>query len=373
MNFWRKAMIDNKLRMIHDIDINDILNYVQNNGWNEFKVNKNVAIYQKRNNNNLYQINIPLNKDLYDYDDALKKTCYIISKAHDKEISNIIFELLYPLCDVIKFKMINADISNGSVLINDAISLYENAKKMLSTCAHSYYKQSNLSKEFENITINEYLDKCRFSQTEVGSYVVSLICPCKDKNKKSLIFSEKEECENSLARAVSNKFMKDLDTIESFIRNDRPVDELILNKQIDISFLEGIMNLNKNYSNKIEISTKLVFKEQTNNEKVILDKSFVEPIEKAIKIYKDKIIPKNITITGKIKLLSSEPSIINRNYGFIKIVSIVDNKIYKIKLNIYDYNLALKDHSLGKTINVKCIKDEQEMNTYQCIKYNEMI
>lgn len=74
--------------------------------------------------------------------------------------------------------------------------------------------------------VQKFLSDCRFGQTEIGSYVVSVVCPFAELNegegyKQLSIFSDEEQCAESLTRKITNKVMKNI-TIVYLDENDKP-------------------------------------------------------------------------------------------------------------------------------------------------------
>lgn len=68
--------------------------------------------------------------------------------------------------------------------------------------------------------MSQFINNCKFGQTEIGSYVVSVVCPFAELDdaegyKQLSIFSEEEQCADSLTRKVTNRIMSNV----SFIKN----------------------------------------------------------------------------------------------------------------------------------------------------------
>lgn len=97
----------------------------------------------------------------------------------------------------------------------------------------------------------KFLSSCRFGQTEIGSYVVSVVCPFAelDENedyKQLSIFSDEEQCANSLTRQVTSRVMKNISFIKNQIDNGE-MEKLILqdeDKIISANFYEALGGLN---------------------------------------------------------------------------------------------------------------------------------
>ena len=95
--------------------------------------------------------------------------------------------------------------------------------------------------------VQKFLSNCRFGQTEVGSYVVSVVCPFAelDENedyKQLSIFSDEERCANSLTRKVTSRDMENISFIKNHIDNGE-LEKLVLqneDRMISANFYEAL-------------------------------------------------------------------------------------------------------------------------------------
>lgn len=67
--------------------------------------------------------------------------------------------------------------------------------------------------------MSQFINNCKFGQTEIGSYVVSVVCPFAELDdaegyKQLSIFSEEEQCADSLTRKVTNRIMSNVSFIK---------------------------------------------------------------------------------------------------------------------------------------------------------------
>lgn len=77
------------------IDSNAFSKYLEDAGWKQFKYNReDIKIYQLENNDDFYQVTIPIDKRLNDYKTAMHKAVKTVSEAQNKPIERIIIGLL---------------------------------------------------------------------------------------------------------------------------------------------------------------------------------------------------------------------------------------------------------------------------------------
>ena len=159
--------------------------------------------------------------------------------------------LLNPNTDILKIRLEKKDVEAGNILFDDAIRMYENAKRLLAATALDILHPKKYHQGRMDDCVLKFLSNCRFGQTEIGSYVVSVVCPFAelDENedyKQLSIFSDEEQCANSLTRQVTSRVMKNISFIKNQIDNGE-MDKLILqdgDKIISANFYEALGGLN---------------------------------------------------------------------------------------------------------------------------------
>ena len=61
---------------------NQILEYLKNNGWKPFpRKRQDIKVFQKETTKGFFQVTIPLDPDLNDYDDAMEEAIRTIAFA----------------------------------------------------------------------------------------------------------------------------------------------------------------------------------------------------------------------------------------------------------------------------------------------------
>ena len=125
--------------------------------------------------------------------------------------------------------------------------MYENAKRLLAATALDILHPKKYHQGRMDDCVQKFLSNCRFGQTEVGSYVVSVVCPFAelDENedyKQLSIFSDEERCANSLTRKVTSRVMENISFIKNHIDNGE-LEKLVLqneDRMISANFYEAL-------------------------------------------------------------------------------------------------------------------------------------
>lgn len=378
--------------MIYSVDFQDLAGkinplefckYLQDLGWIEFvKIKKkDIKIFQKRDNEKFSQVKIPMNRSLIDFSEAMLNACKDIADFTQKSLERVVLELLNPLSDIIRIRIDNNKIKDGSLLFEDGLKLYDNAKKLITSTAMSLYSDNPYYKGKLPDDIQKFINNCRFGQTEIGSYVISVVCPFMKESKEGpiqlSIFNEEEDCANSITRKITSKLNKDLIRVKETIDNCQSLDRLLEGEEkININFLETLKNLNiENEDSLLEISTKwapTISNNITNKEAINFTHDYYDVINSKVIHFKEKIEEDLKEFIGQIKTLSSVPTIEERSYGIIKLVTLVNKKprVISIKLNKEDYQQAILAHKNGVFVRVKGFFEYG--NILKCVEYETM-
>ena len=222
--------------------------YLKDTGWALFQTKReDIKIYQFERNDVFFQVIIPMERKLNDYREAMYKAVETVAKVEAKSVEQIMLYLLNPNTDILKIRLEKKDVEAGNILLNDAICVYENAKRLLAATALDILHPKKYHQGRMDDCVQKFLSNCRFGQTEVGSYVISVVCPFAelDENeeyKQLSIFSDEEQCANSLTRKVTSRVMENISLIKNHIDNGE-LDKLILQNEdriISANFYEAL-------------------------------------------------------------------------------------------------------------------------------------
>ncbi len=340
-----------------------VCKYLSETEWEIFETKReDIKIYQYDKNDIFEQITVPLDKSLRDYKrtmyDAVKK----IANIENKSVEQLMLFLMNPNTDILKIRLDKKDVESGNILIDDAIQLFDNAKKLLAATALDIINPKKIHYGRTDESVQKFLSQCRFGQTEIGSYVVSIVCPFAEISEKGYrqlsIFSDEEECANSLTRQVTNRLMSNILTIKQKIDNDELESLLNSEQVISSNFYEALNGLSLQSPNTVvEFTAEWAPNIKANRVKcsnIKVSNDYYQPISTVIgkiKEYTDF----NTEIVGKIKELSASPVVDERNGGIVVVVYVGDNnkaKSVKVKLTKEDYRSAVEAHQHGKAVKI---------------------
>ena len=257
-----------------------------------------------------------------------------------------------PNADILKIRLERQDVEKGNILLDDAINIYENAKKLLSATEQDILHPNKYHQGRVDTDIQKFLSECRFGQTEVGSYVVSIVCPFVNEDVlQTSIFADEDEKAHSLTRKVTNRVMENLANIKKYI-DDGDLGSLTKGT-ISANFYEAVKGLNlQTEGARVEFLAEWspsIRNNPTTSQSILLTHDYCQPMEAVIQKLKGHT-KKNTTIIGRIKKLESSPDAKSRNKGRITLTYLDENNRAKnlvANLDAGDYARALEAHCNG--------------------------
>ena len=148
-----------------------------------------------------------------------------------------------------KIRIEKKNIESGSILLDDAIGVYENAKRLLGAAAQDVIKPAAVHQGRMDTKITSFLSSCRFGQTEVGSYVVSAICPMTEMREGEFrqleLFEDEKEDEMNFARQVTTKVLRSIQKLKDRIDNGQyNLANTSSEDGISANFYEALLGIN---------------------------------------------------------------------------------------------------------------------------------
>lgn len=341
--------------------------YLKDTGWNAFPTKRNyIKVFQIiKPNGEAFQVNIPLEKNLSDYKSAMYQAIETVALVEGQSAEQLLLFLLNPNTDILKIRLDKQGVEAGNILFDDAIRIYENAKKLIAATAQDILHPKKYHQGRMDDAICKFISNCKFGQTEIGSYVVSVVCPFAELDevegyKQLSIFSAEEECADSLTRKVTNRIMKNITLIKNNI-DEGNYDKLVSDDEstlISANFYEALTGLNLNEEGvDVEFMAQWSPAVKINrccNDKILLSHNYYEPISNAVGKLREAVNTKT-KILGKIKKLESVPDFAKRTSGKITVVYLNDDDMKStvtVNLKKEDYDKAIEAHSRGNYIEI---------------------
>lgn len=359
--------------------------YLKDTGWHPYPTKREyVKIFQtKIDSGESFQVNIPTDKNLLDYKQAMYEAIEIVAFVEKQPTEQLMLYLLNPNTDILKIRLDKKGIETGNILFDDAIHIYENAKKLIAATAQDILHPRRYHQGRIDDSISKFISNCKFGQTEIGSYIVSVVCPFAELNevdgyRQLSIFSEEERCAESLTRQVTNKIITNIFSIRNHIDNGE-YNKLISENDsamISANFYEALAGLSLDAEGTVlEFIAQWspgVKKNRCPNNRVTISHDYYPPISNTIDKLRESTNRKT-KIVGRIKKLESSPDVTRRTSGKITMVYLdEDEKKKTVIANLIkeDYDKAIKAHSEGNHVEIIGEFSGSRTNTITCESFN---
>lgn len=274
------------------------------------------------------------------------------------------------IVDILKFRLKKHSTSKGTICVLDAEKLYTNIVKLLYAIASDVENPRKVHKGSYRAKVYDFVKKCNFDQTEIGSYVIKVNVPIESSDEGSVF--EDDDCNSSMGRKVTRKIMDSANKIKIAIdkgENNRLL-ELPIRKMISANVYEAISGLALDSDDtEVEISAEWAsmapVKDSPSN--VNFTEDYYEPLCDIAEALKRDDTEKNLDIIGYVQKLDSDINIKKRKNGRVDITYKDEEgreRKLKVILLLEDYNKAMLAHQKGYKINLKAIKRENENIEY---------
>lgn len=174
------------------------------------------------------------------------------------------------------------------------------------------------------------------------------------------IFSDEEQCANSLTRKVTKRIMSNVSNIKANIDNGE-IDKLISEDEgamISANFYEALTGMNiSEQDTAVEFIAQwspVVKTNRCDQDRITLTHDYYQPITMAIEKLRETINT-HTKIVGRVKKLESIPDASKRTNGKVTIVYLDENdskKTVSVQLAKDDYNKAIEAHESGSHVEV---------------------
>lgn len=126
------------------------------------------------------EVLLPASEGLKDYKNRMRDAIQAIAGYEKREPKHVLGEILNMFSGVIAVRVIGADTKDGTIPINDGVLLIEKAKDMLMSAAMAMFAKRRMFSGKPPKNAASYIESLLLGQTEVGSYVISVLVPQQD-------------------------------------------------------------------------------------------------------------------------------------------------------------------------------------------------
>jgi len=172
---WRDDLPADMTRLVSP---DTLCAYVKALGWQKVDTvnSQKIAVYTNPLDT-LRQLIIPLDKDLDDYPDRIAEAVRRLAEFENRPLREVLNHLLLPPADVLRFRQFSVETEAGVLPLDHAVQCLTGVRKMLLAVAHSALMPRTYHPRLSRTEAENFVARCRFAQTERGSFVFTVACP----------------------------------------------------------------------------------------------------------------------------------------------------------------------------------------------------
>ncbi|MDE5758269.1 MAG: hypothetical protein K2H85_06610, partial [Allobaculum sp.] len=347
-------------RNIDSIHNLQLCQYLRNNKWHEDGAFFNGNVIQFLTPNREDAVLIPIIKEFSDYYRVMADSLKTIASVENDTIKGLLIKLLNPVSDILKWRIANDDTSIDTIPFSSVRDNINSIKDLLSSSCLDILSPSIIHKKQSTKKVQEQISTYKFGQTEIGSFILNIICPINLDGYSPSVFDTNIE-DLPLSRRINIRLINNINIIQTSIKNKSALlKERVDAREISVNFLKALLNLydiNKDTSYEISAkwNTAVINPEDVINHVELVPKC-MDKVAETIECFEDK---KDQTVEnayyGKIVNINGEPELDKREDVLITVATINDKgKIQKVKCSLnYTEYYSVIDEAFQDSLTVK--------------------
>lgn len=353
---------------IHNIQL---CQYLKNNKWHEDGALFNGNVIQFLTPNKEDAVLIPIIKEFSDYYRVMEDSLKTIAAVENDTIKSLLIRLLNPVSDVLKWKIATEETSIGVIPFSSVSDNINSIKDLLSSSCLDILSPSIIHKKQTTKKVQEQISNYKFGQTEIGSFIINIICPLNLDGYSPSVFEPHIE-DLPLSRRINIRLINNIDIIQTSIRDKSAfLKEQVEAREISVNFLKALLKLyDVNKDTVYDISAKwnsaVINPEDVINHVELIPKC-MDKVAETIECFEDKK-EKSVenTYYGKIVNINGEPEPDKREDVLITLATInAKGKIQKVKCTLnYMYYYSLIDNAFQDGLTVKITGNPNDTKKY---------
>jgi hypothetical protein len=339
----------------------EIMAYLRSSGW------KNVAEQPNHSSTWLYkdaageefEIAVPLNHTFRDFAQRMSDVLSTLEAVEQRSQLEILHDLVVTSADVVRVRLIDRDVADGSVPIEDGAQFFQKAKDMMlaAACAAAELRAYYPSKK--PIQAMKYLQKTRLGQTEQGSFVLTIISRVVPSlaGSDGQLFELEEPFERKVTLTLANALAAvraaaenaaSTGTLDSFIASVR--------KGVSANLCDALVGMAGGRDSRRDLAIDFTWSrsrplttDSTTPAKTLLSADALPMIEEASRYFKGTSPREEFELRGfVVKLERTE----NAPTGRVTVLTFFDDKPRKVTAELpeADYHKAVTAHDRQQTV-----------------------
>lgn len=346
--------------LVSKLDGRKICKYLRLKNWQDLGVFYSGKVQQMVSPNGNIVVLMPLVTSFSDYEDVMKKALGTIASFENISTIHLYNKLTNPSCDFLRWRIAGDSTSGGIIPFNSMGANIDYIKDLLgSACLDILNPATYHTKVYTN-EVNEQIAKYSFGQTEIGSYILNVLCPLGYYQYQ--LFDPIQE-NLPMSRRINLNILNNIDLIQRSVEDkSQELNDSVESQAISVNFLNSLSEMyDENKDSQITLSAEWngdVPHIQNPNpvSMVLLKPNCLDRVIETIENYTPKE-EQNVPATfyGKITNIGAEAEIENRTLFDIKIATIGDDlrTVYVVATLSYSQFFAMADKAFQEGANIK--------------------
>ena len=210
--------------------------------WEELSTLMNGRVRQFVSPDDEYTALIPLSNEFSDYYKVITDTLQSIASYENRSLESLINRILNPSYDILKWRIADNYTKEGKIPFFKMTEAIDNIKDILAISCLDTLSPSKFHAKVYTNDVNDNISNYSFGQTEIGSYILNILCPLGNYHYE--IFEPTEE-NIPLNRKINIKLISSIYNIQEDLNadNKNKFDEEVDQGIYSINFLDSLMSI----------------------------------------------------------------------------------------------------------------------------------
>jgi hypothetical protein len=197
--------------------------YATSHGWVRQSIPEKFRFALYRRPESSQELILPQSDEYGDYLERIADFVTGLANFENISLRQVLNSVLNPPSDILKFGYVAPESRFGYVPFLTGISLYDAALRSISTATYDVVRPEKFHLRMSNPIADAYVESCRMGQTEVGSFVISCICPVEPTSQIPVNVEDGAIVEETPAfgRQVTRRMLQSVKQIREFVQADQ--------------------------------------------------------------------------------------------------------------------------------------------------------
>lgn len=342
------------------LDGRKISEYLRLRNWQNYGSLNNGRVNQIVSPDGKNVVMMPLDTTFSDYNDVMYKALREIASYEKTSVIHVYNVLTNPSYDILRWRISDENTSGGNIPFNSMGANIDFIRDLLGTACLDIMNPSIYHAKVYTKEVNDQLSQYSFGQTEIGSYIMNVLCPL-GYYQYQLFDPDVEKL--PLSRRINLNLLNNIDLIQRSVEEkSKELDDSVESQSVSVNFLNSLSEMyeeNKDTQISLSADWNLAIPhidEPNPVSNVILKPNCLDKVMETVEKYTPKE-EQNVPATyyGKITNIGTEAEIENRTVFEIKIATIGENlrTVYVIATLSYSQYFMIADKAFQEGANVK--------------------